>query len=199
MPYALLLEDPAYLVQGSGPDLTWLMSTSAVLIVVIGVLALLFRRVVVGSVRGRAAQRDLKILDVLPLGGKRQLAVVRLYDRTFALGLGEKSVDLVAELDSEVVDHDRARDRSRGGEQRSATSRSLSSFDTRLQAAKDRLLGVHEIVPQPQPQAQPQPRPQPSSAPKTASATVSAAPSVSSVTPRQVPPTSPTSTKEFLA
>jgi flagellar biogenesis protein FliO len=35
----------------------------------------------------------------LPLGGKQRLAVVRCYDRTFALGLGEKEVSLVAEID----------------------------------------------------------------------------------------------------
>lgn len=196
MPYALLFEDTVSLTAGSGPDLTWLMTTSAVLILLIGGLALLFRRLVLGGLRGRAAQRDLKILDVLPLGGKRQLAVVRLYDRTFALGLGEKSVDVVAELDSAVVDHDR--------EQRSTRSTARDGFEARLQAAKDRLLGVHEIVPQPQPQPQRQPQPRanaelaafPGAGPQVGAPPT---PPVPTVAPRQVAPTSPTSTTEFLA
>jgi hypothetical protein len=40
---------------------------------------------------------------VLPLGGRRQLVVVRCYDRTLALGLGDRDVSLLAELDTEFV------------------------------------------------------------------------------------------------
>lgn len=132
---------------GGGPDLTWLMTTSAVLILTIGVVAYGFRKLVVGGLKGRAAQRDLRVLDVLPLGGKRQLAVVRCYDRTFAIGLGEKSVDLVAELDTAAVDLDRGKARD------AAPNRTREAFEARLQAAKERLLGTHEIAPQPRPSA----------------------------------------------
>ena len=55
-----------------------------------------------GSVRGRAAKRALRVVDVLPLGGKKRLAVVRVYDRTFVLGLGDKEVSVVSELDAEA-------------------------------------------------------------------------------------------------
>ncbi len=144
---AVALDAAPALTGSSGPDLTWLMTTSAVLILVIGAVAYGFRRLVVGGVRGRAAKRDLRVLDVLPLGGKRQLAVVRCYDRTFAIGLGEKSVDLVAELDSAAVDTDREK------APVATPGRAREAFEARLQAAKDRLLGTHEIAPQPRPSA----------------------------------------------
>ncbi len=62
-------------------------------------LAFFFKKLVAGSLRAKAAKRSLQIVDVLPLGGKHKLAVVRCYDRTFALGLGEREVSLIAELD----------------------------------------------------------------------------------------------------
>lgn len=142
---ALLLDAAPALSTSAGPDLTWLMTTSGVLILIIGAVAYGFRRLVVGGIRGRSAQRDLRVLDVLPLGGKRQLAVVRCYDRTFAIGLGEKSVDLVAELDSKAVDTDRKKT------PENAPSRARDAFEARLQAAKERLLGTHEMAPQPRP------------------------------------------------
>lgn len=144
---ALILETAPALGGKAGPDLTWLMTTSAILILTIGVIAYGFRKLVLGGIKGRAAKRDLRVLDVLPLGGKRQLAVVRCYDRTFALGLGEKSVEMVAELDSTAVDTDR----DKGGE--TAPSRTREAFEARLQSAKERLLGTHEMAPQPPPSA----------------------------------------------
>ena len=144
---ALILETAPALGGQAGPDLTWLMTTSAVLILTIGAVAYGFRRLVLGGIKGRAAQRDLRVLDVLPLGGKRQLAVVRCYDRTFALGLGEKSVEMVAELDTSAVDHDR----SQGKE--AAPSRRREAFEARLQSARERLLGTHEMAPQSPPSA----------------------------------------------
>jgi flagellar biogenesis protein FliO len=122
-----------------GPDLGWLMATVAVFVVTIAGLAFLFRKVVGGSLKARASKRDMHVLDVLPLGNKRQLAVVRCYDRTFALGLGERSVDLVAELDSQVIDHDRTL-------QEEAKE---APFMNRLEEAKSRLLGIKELAPQP--------------------------------------------------
>ncbi|MFT6832897.1 MAG: flagellar biogenesis protein FliO [Planctomycetota bacterium] len=144
---ALAIETVPALGASNGPDLTWLMTTSAVLILTIGAVAYGFRRLVVGGIKGRASKRELRVLDVLPLGGKRQLAVVRCYDRTFALGLGEKSVELVAELDTAAVDTDR----DKSGD--TTPSRAREAFEARLQAAKARLLGTHEMAPQPRPSA----------------------------------------------
>lgn len=84
------------------PDLTRYLLVCALLLVVLGALAYGARRFLVGAVRGRAATRSLQVIDVLPLGGKQRLCVVRCYDRTFALGLGEKEVSVVAELGDEA-------------------------------------------------------------------------------------------------
>lgn len=90
-------------VAGAGPELGWMATVVAILLVLILAVAYGVRRVVGGAWRARAARRSLSVLDVLPLGGRRQVVVVRCYDRTFALGLGDKEVSLVAELDTEFV------------------------------------------------------------------------------------------------
>ena len=83
----------------NGPDLTRYLTVCGILLLSILGLAWGFKKLVGGAVRARAASRSLQIVDLLPLGGKQRLAVVRCYDRTFALGLGEKEVSLVAEID----------------------------------------------------------------------------------------------------
>lgn len=88
---------------GAGPDLGWMATVVAIVLVCIVGAAFGVRKVVGGAWRVRAARRALRVVDVLPLGGRRQVVVVRCYDRTFALGLGEKEVSLVAELDTEFV------------------------------------------------------------------------------------------------
>ena len=85
----------------SGPDLTRYLLVCALLIVSLIALAWVFRRFVAGRLRSRAAKRSLQVLDVLPLSGKQKLVVVRCYDRSFLLGLGEKEVRSIAELDVE--------------------------------------------------------------------------------------------------
>lgn len=87
------------LTQASTPDMTGYALVCCGLIVAVLLLALAFKRLVGDSVKSRAAKRSLHVVDVLPLGGKRQLAVVNCYDRTFVLGLGEKDVRMVAELE----------------------------------------------------------------------------------------------------
>ena len=89
---------------GTGPDLSWLLTVVAILLATILGVAWAMRKVVAGAWRARASKRALRVVDVLPLGGRRQLAVVRCYDRTFALGLGDKEVALVAELDPDFVE-----------------------------------------------------------------------------------------------
>lgn len=83
----------------AGPDLGSYFSSVGIMLGVLLVLAWGIKRLA-GRGRGlRGTKRGLQIVEVLSLGGRRQLAVVRCYDRTFALGLGEKDVSLVAELD----------------------------------------------------------------------------------------------------
>jgi flagellar biogenesis protein FliO len=88
---------------GDGPDLTRYLLVCGGLVLLIAFLGWGFRRVVGRAWGTRAAQRSLQVMDVLPLGGKQKLVVVRCYDRTFALGVGDKEVSLVSELDAVIA------------------------------------------------------------------------------------------------
>src|SRR5687768_8559201 len=76
----------------SGPDLTRYLAVCAGLLVLVAALAYGFRRLIGRALTVRASQRSLQVVDLLPLGGKQRLAVVRCYDRTFLIGLGEKEL-----------------------------------------------------------------------------------------------------------
>ena len=84
-----------------GPDMTqyFMVCVGLIALVVLGGYA--FKRVFARSLSARAARRSLQIVDVLPLGGKQRLAVVRCYERTFVVGLGDKEMCLVTELDAQ--------------------------------------------------------------------------------------------------
>jgi flagellar biogenesis protein FliO len=102
--YFALVETQSRLADaGSGPDLTRYLLVCGLLIGCVAALGWVFKRFLSGRLKARAAQRSLQIMDVLPLGGKQRLAVVRCYDRTFALGLGEKEISLIAELDAVIA------------------------------------------------------------------------------------------------
>jgi flagellar biogenesis protein FliO len=85
-----------------GPDLTRYLIVCSLLLLGIVALAWGFRRFVGKSLSAKAAQRSLQVMDVLPMSGKHRLAVVRCYDRTFLLGMGEREMSLVAELDGVI-------------------------------------------------------------------------------------------------
>ena len=93
--------EPVRTALADGPDLTRYLLICSGLIVAIAVLGWGFRRFLGGTLATRAARRSLRIVDSLPMGGRRRLAVVRCYDRTFLLGVGDREVNLVAELDAE--------------------------------------------------------------------------------------------------
>lgn len=84
-----------------GPDLTRYFVVCAATIAGLLGAAWLFRRYLAGHLRARAAKRSMQVLDVLPLGGKQKLVVVRCYDRSFLLGVGDKEVRSIAELETE--------------------------------------------------------------------------------------------------
>jgi len=84
-----------------GPDLTRYFLACGGLVVLVGCLALGFKRVFARTLRARAARRSLRVLDVLPLGGAKRLVVVRCFDRVFLVGQGEKELNAIAELDAE--------------------------------------------------------------------------------------------------
>jgi flagellar biosynthetic protein FliO len=83
-----------------GPDLWRYLAVSSAMVFLVIAVGWVMRRFVAASLRTRAATRSLRVIDVLPLGGRQKLAVVRVYDRTLVVGLGEKEVNLVAELES---------------------------------------------------------------------------------------------------
>lgn len=119
-------------------DLGQYLFVCGFLILLIIGLAWTFRRFVGRAWKSKASQRSLAVLDVLPLGGRAKLCVVRCYDRTFALGLGEKEVSLVAELDAPELDA------SRGGaialESAHAEGRELGAVCGEPEGAQDETL-----------------------------------------------------------
>ncbi len=102
VPHFALLEEIATASGRVGPDLTRYILVCATLLVALGGMAWLLRRVIGGAARTSAGRRSLQVVDVLSLGGKQRVCVVRCYDRTFALGVGDKEVGLIAEIDAAV-------------------------------------------------------------------------------------------------
>ena len=101
---ALIQELP----QPQGPDLSRYFAVLGGVAVILVLSAFGLRKLInKGGFGLKGSKRSLEIVDVLPMGSRRQVAVVRCYDRTFALGLGEKSVSLLAELDADMVQNER--------------------------------------------------------------------------------------------
>ena len=84
----------------TGPDLSRYFTVVGLMIAILLAVAYGLKRFAAVSGRLGRDRKGLSMIEVLPLGGRRQLAIVRCYDRTFALGLGEKNVSLIAELDA---------------------------------------------------------------------------------------------------
>ena len=132
--------------RATGPDLTRYFVVCAGSLVVLVVLAWVFRRFLAERLKVRAAKRSLQVLDVLPLSGKQKLVVVRCYDRSFLLGVGEKEVRAIAELDgaAEPQPSFSALDASSGGAPEAAAqprqTRAAPSFSATLEG---------ELTPQP--------------------------------------------------
>ena len=104
VPVFLLDALPAQHLGGSsGPDLTRYVAVCLGLLALVALLAFGFRRLIGRAVQQRAAQRSLQVIDMLPLSGKHKLAVVRCYDRTFLIGVGEKELSSIAELDAVIA------------------------------------------------------------------------------------------------
>jgi len=97
-----LLEDIAVVSGRNGPDLTRYVLVCSALLLALGGLAWLMRRMVGVTARTKAGRRSLQVIDVLPLGGKQRVCVVRCYDRTFVLGVGEKEIGLISEIDAAI-------------------------------------------------------------------------------------------------
>ena len=110
VPALLALEttDVAGLAGAEGPDLTRYLMVCGFLVLLILLLGVGMRKVTAAGWVGRGSARTLETLDVLPLGGRQKLAVVRCYDRSYLIGMGDKEVRLLAALDPEQEESDQA-------------------------------------------------------------------------------------------
>ena len=88
------------------PDVARYLVVSATLLGALILGALLLRRFVGASWAPARSRRQLTVVDALPLGGSKRAVVVRCYDRTFLVGVGDKELCAIAELDAEVVAND---------------------------------------------------------------------------------------------
>lgn len=86
----------------------------------LGYGALWLVRRVKGQLPTRRRGRTLEILDSLSLGQQRTLAVVRVYDRVFVLGLAKERISLIQELREDETGLDTAQANAREGGSESA-------------------------------------------------------------------------------
>ena len=93
--------DVARLAGAEGPDLTRYLVVCGVLVLLIAALAYGFKRLTGSSLRGRFKTRALSTVDVLALGRRQKVALVRCYDKTYLIGCGEKELCLIATLDED--------------------------------------------------------------------------------------------------
>ncbi len=95
--------DLSALAGASGPDLTRYLLVCGLLVLLIAALGYGMRRLSRSGFSLRPRTRALEALDVLPLGGRHRLAVVRCYDQSFLIGLGDKEMQLLATLPADAT------------------------------------------------------------------------------------------------
>jgi len=61
--------------------------------------------VVAAMKRGPRAERTMRVLETLSLGGRKQLALVECGGQRFLVGTGPDSVDSLVMVGPDVVDH----------------------------------------------------------------------------------------------
>jgi len=91
-----------------GPDLFRYVLVCGFLVLLIALLGVGFRKLVASGMRARAGRRALQTIDVLPLGGKAKVAVVRCYDKSYLIGIGDKEIRLLDTLEAESTETDEA-------------------------------------------------------------------------------------------
>lgn len=159
---------PAQAGATSGVDVTRYLLACLVVVGLLCIGAWFLSRLGRGSLVGRAKKRSLQMVDVLPLGRRQRLCVARVYDRTFVLGVGEREVALVAELDS---DDDRAAQALLESGQQPANTSRPGSFAALLKGALGGGAGggaaaavaANARAARSTAEPQPQPRPEPES------------------------------------
>jgi len=133
----------------SGPDLTRYFAVCGVLLGAIALLAWGFKKLIAGNLTMRASKRNLQILDVLPMGGKQKLAVVRCYDRAFLIGLGDKEISPISELDGAINHEEEAKQSAKGGsfeEALALVARAMPGRKPRVKKPQTTEQGLGELV-----------------------------------------------------
>lgn len=132
---------------GTGsPDLTQYGILIASLLAAVAFLAWAFKRFIGGNMIRKADERALQVCDVLPLGGKQKMAVIRCYDRSFFLGISDHQIDLIAELDANAI---------------GANDKPMPLAAKHKDAFLRALQKVQAVAPAPEPQRTVQPAPAP--------------------------------------
>jgi flagellar biogenesis protein FliO len=98
---AIAVPTPVLAFAAEGLDMSRYLFACLVVLGLLCLGAFALTRLKNSAIVQRAKKRSLRIVDVLPLGRKQRLCVVRAYDRTFVLGVGEREVALVAEIDQD--------------------------------------------------------------------------------------------------
>jgi len=98
---AITVPTPVLAFAAEGLDMSRYLFACLVVIGLLCLGAFALARLKNSAILQRAKKRSLRVIDVLPLGRKQRLCVVRAYDRTFVLGVGEREVALVAEIDQD--------------------------------------------------------------------------------------------------
>ncbi len=96
---AIAVPTPVLALAAEGLDMSRYLFACLVVLGLLCLGAFALARLKNSALVQRAKKRSLRVVDVLPLGRKQRLCVVRAYDRTFVLGVGEREVSLVAEID----------------------------------------------------------------------------------------------------
>lgn len=83
---------------------TMLLKTVLALIIVIGLAWVFLRWGLARLLPGRGhTTGEMRVLDRLPLDGRRQVVLVQAYGRYLLLGVGDGSTTLLTELDADAV------------------------------------------------------------------------------------------------
>lgn len=74
-----------------------------VVLVLIFVFAFLARRFLKFGAAGKSTGR-MRVLETLPLGGKRMIQIIRVHERTLVVGVTGERIELLSELPEEDMD-----------------------------------------------------------------------------------------------
>ena len=108
-PTPLALGDPIAEFGSSSVDFTWLFLKMVFAMIFVIALAIVVIRFIIPKLtfnRGAAARSDLRIVDRVPLDGRKSLYVLQVEGRRLLVGASEHHVGFIAELKASRNDDD---------------------------------------------------------------------------------------------